>query len=224
MLAANQGDSPVACAALEKLCRSYWQPLYSFVRRKGYSEADAQDLTQDFFQRLLERKYLKLADRGRGKFRTFLLNSLQHFLVNEWERAHTVKRGGGRTILSWDAATAEAQYQADAATQLTPEKLYERRWAATVLQHVLSRLREEAVAAGKGDSFEKMKQFFWGEAGSGSYAELAAAQGLTENAARVAMHRLRQRYRQLLTAEIAQTVAHPDEIEEEIRYLFRAVG
>jgi RNA polymerase sigma-70 factor (ECF subfamily) len=224
VLAAGDSSAPATRDALETLCRTYWYPLYAFACRKGYNETDAQDVIQEFFQRLLEKKYLQLADRKRGKFRTFLLSSLQHFLVNEWTRARAAKRGSGRPMVSWDSATAEGLYECDATTDLTPEKIYEQRWAVTLLERVLTRLQQEVIADGKGEAFEQMKIFLWGEAKTGSYGDLARNLGLTENAARVAVHRLRQRYRQLLRAEIAHTVAHPDDIDDEIRYLFRALS
>jgi len=219
VLAAGQRDSPQAAEALERLCRAYWYPLYAHVRRRGYSPEDAQDLTQEFFARVLAKHWLSTADRSRGRFRTFLLGAFSHFLANEWHRARCEKRGGGQELVSWDQATAENRYLAEPVDDLTPEKIFQKRWAATLLEQVLSRLREEHVAAGKRDFFEAVKDFLWGEKNTLSQANLAVALGLSEGALKVAVHRLRRRYRELLRAEIAQTVAGPDEIDEELREL-----
>jgi RNA polymerase sigma-70 factor (ECF subfamily) len=219
VLAAGCGDSPQAAEALERLCRTYWYPLYAHVRRRGYSPEDAQDLTQEFFARLLAKHWLSTADRSRGRFRTFLLGAFSHFLANEWHRAHCEKRGGTQELVSWDQAAAENRYLAEPVDNLTPEKIYQKRWAATLLEQGLSRLREEHVAAGKSEFFEAVKAFLWGEKNTLSQANLAVALGLSEGALKVAVHRLRRRYRELLRAEIAQTVAGPDEIDEELREL-----
>jgi RNA polymerase sigma-70 factor (ECF subfamily) len=224
VLAAGDSCAPAADAALDQLCRTYWSPVYAFVRCRGHAEADARDLTQEFFRRLLEKKYLKRANPERGRFRSFLISALKHFLINEWAAAQTARRGGGQTVLSWDAETAEAQFQHDAATSLSPEKAYEKQWAIALLHTVLTRLEKEAEAEGKAGAFELMKDFLWGEAKHGSYDALAARLNSNANAVRVAVHRLRKRYGQLLCDEIAQTVNDPAEVEEEIRYLFRAVG
>lgn len=219
VLAAREADSPQAAEALEELCRIYWYPLYAYVRRRGYSPDDAQDLTQEFFARLLAKRWLDAADRSRGRFRTFLLGAFSHFLANEWHRANREKRGGGRGLVSWDQAMAESRYLAEPADALTPDKIYEKRWAATLLELVLTRLQAEQVAAGKKDLFEEVKNLLWGEKSTHSQAELAANMGLSEGALKVAIHRLRRRYRELLRAQIAQTVARPDEIDDELRAL-----
>ncbi len=219
VLAAGDASSPEAQSALERLCRAYWYPLYAHVRRHGYSPEDAQDLTQEFFARLLTKHWLSTADRNRGRFRTFLLGAFSHFLANEWHRARCEKRGGGREQVSWDQAMAENRYLAEPADELTPEKIYQKRWAATLLEKVLSQLRAEHVAAGKDAFFEVAKDFLWGEKNTVPQAELAAEFGLSEGALRVAVHRLRRRYRELLRAEIAQTVASPDQVDEELREL-----
>ena len=222
VLAAGDASSTAARAALEQLCRTYWYPIYAHVRRRGYAPEDAQDLTQEFFARLLAKQWLGMVDRSRGRFRTFLLGAFSHFLANEWHRARCEKRGGGQPLVSWDQATAENRYRAEPVDNLTPEKIYQKRWAATLLEQVLSRLREEHVAAGKRAFFEAVKAFLWGEKNTLSQARLAADLGLSEGALKVAVHRLRRRYRELLRAEIAQTVAGPDEVDEELREL-RAV-
>jgi RNA polymerase sigma factor (sigma-70 family) len=219
VLAAGNTSSPEAQSALERLCRTYWYPLYAHVRRRGYSPEDAQDLTQEFFARLLAKHWLSTADRNRGRFRTFLLAAFSHFLANEWHRAQCEKRGGGCEQVSWDQAMAENRYLAEPADELTPEKIYQKRWAVTLLEQVLSQLRAEHVAAGKDAFFEAAKDFLWGEKNTVPQAELAAELGLSEGALRVAVHRLRSRYRELLRAEIAQTVASPDQVDEELHEL-----
>lgn len=219
VLQAGQGDSAVASAALEELCRAYWYPLYAFVRRQGHSPEEAEDLTQSFFERLLEKDYIKLADPERGKFRSFLLSALKNFLTNDWERSTQQKRGGGRLLISWDQASVERRYQMEPVDQLSPEKLYEKQWAMTLLEHVLARLREEQVAAGRELFFEGVKNRLWGDTSSTGYAELGARLGLTEVALKVAVHRLRLRYRELLREETGRTVAAPFEVQEELEGL-----
>jgi len=220
ILAAGDASSPVAHAALEALCRTYWYPLYAYVRRKGYAAEDAQDLTQEFFARLLARNYLNVADRNKGKFRSYLLGSLEHFLAREWTKAHAQKRGGGQAVHSLDETDAENRYLLEPAHALTAEKIFDRRWATTLLGQAMSRLREECVANHKGDLFGKVESLLSGEKGEASYAEVGAALKMSEGAIKVAVHRLRQRYGELVRAEIAQTVATPEEADEELRYLF----
>jgi len=220
VLAAGRDSSPAATDALEQLCRAYWYPLYAYVRRKGYDADDAQDLTQEFFARLLARNYLSVADRHKGKFRSFLLGSLEHFLAREWTKAHAQKRGGGKTVLSLDETDAENRYLLEPAHELTAEKVFDRRWATTLLDQAMSRLREECVANHKGDLFGKVESLLSGEKGEACYADVAAALKMSEGAIKVAVHRLRQRYSELVRAEIAQTVATPEEAAEELRYLF----
>ena len=224
VLAAGAAERTGAREALEKLCRCYWPPLYAYIRRRGYGPEDAEDLTQEFFQRLLEKDYLRLADQKRGRFRTFLLTSMQHFLINEWERQSALKRGGGQAQISWDRDAAEAFYLSEKSDQLSPEKIFERRWAVSLLEQVLSKLRQEYTRAGKAQLFDGLKDFLWGDTENASYAELAKGLAATEGALRVAMHRLRHRYRELLRAEIANTVADASEIEDEIRHLFEALA
>jgi DNA-directed RNA polymerase specialized sigma24 family protein len=220
VLAAGDTERPQARSALEKLCRAYWYPLYAYVRRKGYTAEDAQDLTQEFFARLLARNYLSVADRNRGKFRSFLLGSLEHFLAREWTKAHAQKRGGGQAPLSLDETAAENRYLLEPAHELTAEKIFARRWATTLLDQAMARLREECVANRKGELFAKVENFLSGEKGEASYADIAAALGMSEGAIKVAVHRLRQRYGELVRAEIAETVATPEEADEELNYLF----
>ncbi len=219
VLEAGKGDSPAALAALEELCRTYWYPLYAFVRRQGHSPEEAEDLTQSFFERLLEKDYVKLANPARGKFRSFLLSALKNFLTNEWARSTQQKRGGGRALLSWDQASAEGRYQMEPIDELTPEKTFEKQWAMTLLEQVLSRLKQEQVAAGREHFFEEVKSRLWGEKAPMGYAALAGEFELTETALKVAVHRLRLRYRELLREEIGRTVANPLEVREEMEAL-----
>jgi RNA polymerase sigma factor (sigma-70 family) len=209
---------------LARLCEDYWFPLYAFVRRSGYEAADAEDLTQEFFARLLEKQCLAAADPQRGKFRCFLLAALKHFLANEWNRAHAQKRGGRQGVMSIDFQAAEDRYRLQAADTLTPERLYERRWALTLLEHVLGQLREEMAREGNSALFDQLKELLTGQSGSRSYAEIANELSTTEGAIKMAVHRLRRRYRTLLKAQIAQTVAGPEDWEDELRHLFAAVA
>jgi RNA polymerase sigma-70 factor (ECF subfamily) len=204
---------------LEKLCRTYWYPLYAFVRRQGHEVEEAQDLTQEFFARLLAKNYLALADPGRGRFRTFLLASLKNFLANEWRRLSRPKRGGGQQFIPLDAETAEGRYSLEPADESSPDKLYEKRWAAILLEQAMDRLREEFSATGRAQLFEELKLWIWGEKNAVSQTEVAKRLSMSEGAVNVAVHRLRRRYRELLREEIAHTVANPVEIEEELRYL-----
>jgi RNA polymerase sigma-70 factor (ECF subfamily) len=224
VLLAGQTQVPQAEAALESLCRSYWYPLYAYIRRQGHSPQDAQDLTQEFFARLLEKKYLKLAARERGRFRSFLLKSLNHFLVNDWVRGQAQKRGGGQTLLSLDEEAAERKYQQEPASALPPESLYDRRWAVTLLERAVERLGEDYLAAGKGDLFARLKGWLTSEGSVQSYRELAGPLGLSVGAVKVAVHRLRQRFRDTVRAEIAQTVATPEEVDEELRCLMACLS
>jgi RNA polymerase sigma-70 factor (ECF subfamily) len=221
VLAACSSTIPGAREALEKLCSGYWYPLYAYVQRRGYDTHEAQDLTQEFFTCFLASDALGTVNQEKGRFRSFLLAAMNHFLTNEWKRSQTLKRGAGITLLSFDKATAEESYRLEPTTELTPEKLYERRWTLTLLDHVLGRLREEYVIAGKGELFEQLRTFLSDAKGALSYADAAARTGLSEAAARQVVHRLRKRYRELIRAEIAQTVREPQEIDDEIRHLFQ---
>lgn len=222
VLAAGRRSTPQADRALEELCRTYWYPLYAFVRRQGYSKEDAEDLTQGFFARFLARNYLEGLSSEKGRFRAFLLVALKHFLANEYDRAGRQKRGGGVAPLSLDWQDADTRYQIDPADQLSPDKLYDRAWAVTLLEQVITRLRDECAAEGKGKVFEQLKPFLMAGQSDIPYAEAAGKLGLNEGAARVAVHRLRKRYRELLRGEISQTLSDPADVEEEMRALFRA--
>lgn len=219
VLAAGHSSVPGAQEALQMLCRTYWYPLYAFVRRQGQSPHDAQDLTQEFFARLLEKNYLRLADPDRGKFRTFLLGSLKNFLVNEWKQAGRLKRGGGVEFLSIDANVAENRFAAEPANESNPDAAYEQRWAVTLIEQVLATLRQEFNDADKIRLFEELSGFIWGDKSTASYAEIAGHLNLTEGTVKVAVHRLRQRFRELLRAEVAHTVARPEDIDDELRHL-----
>ena len=209
--------------ALEELCRIYWYPLYAFVRRQGCNAHDAQDLTQEFFRQLIEKQWLGSVERGRGRFRSFLLVAIRHFLANEWDRARAQKRGGGAEIIALDALTAEQRYALEPADAVTPEKLFERRWALEILNQSLQRLRGEFEASGRGRIFEELKPTLTGDAGA-SYAEIGERLHASESAVKAAAHRLRQRYREVIRAEIAETVEDPTEIDDELEFLFAALG
>jgi RNA polymerase sigma factor, sigma-70 family len=217
------GDSPQAIAALETLARAYWYPLYAYVRRNGKSQHDAQDLTQAFFARLLERGYIQHADRNQGRFRTFLLSSLKNFLFNERERENREKRGGGQKVLSLDEETAETRLALEPFVEQPPDSLYDRGWAATLLERALTSLRAEFEQSGKLDLYERLKVFVWGDKSALSYAEMGVQLCMTEGAVKVSVHRLRQRYGELLRAEVAQTVSTPEEVNEELRYLVSVI-
>jgi len=224
VLATADPDSPQAGAALEQLCQTYWYPLYVYVRRRGYSPEDAQDLTQEFFAVFLRNQKFGLADRGRGRFRTFLLHALEHFLVNEWKRNQRLKRGGGAQCLSLDTEQGERRYAQEPAGTMTPARAYEQRWAMTLLEQVLTSLEREYTAAGGTRVFKELAELLWGKDTGVSYAQIAERLSMTEGAVRGAMHRLRERYRARLRAEVAHTVAEPGEVEEELRYLIQVVS
>ncbi len=219
VLSATDTSAPGSREALETLCCTYWYPLYAYTRRKGYSPEDAQDLTQGFFARFLEKNYLDDVDRGKGKFRSFLLASLEHFLTNEWRDARAQKRGGGRPLVSLDAALAEDRYRLEPVEPLTPEKVFERRWAFTVLEMAMERLREEYEAQGKAALYAELKSAISSEAEQASYAEKAARLNQTVNAVKMAALRLRRRYRELLRAEVANTLGDESEVDQELRHL-----
>ncbi len=222
VLTAGQKASARSTDALTSLCEMYWYPVYAFIRRQGCRAEEAGDLTQEFFTRLLEKGYLHDADPARGRFRTFLCTSVRHFLSNERDRARALKRGGGQPSISFDAETAEGHYQLEPRDDLTPEKLFDRRWAMLLLERALVRLQEEHVLAGKADLFRHLKGFL--SAGSGPYRDAADALGMTEGAVKVAVHRLRRRFRDALVEQIAETVANPSEIDAEIAFLLKAVS
>jgi DNA-directed RNA polymerase specialized sigma24 family protein len=224
VLAAGERDSPPAVDALEKLCRAYWYPLYACIRRRGCSAQDAEDLTQGFFAVLLAGNYLARADRERGRFRTFLLTAFNNFLHNEHDRSTALKRGGGREIVSWDEHTAEGRYAREPVGGLSPEQIYEKRWVATLLERVLGRLRGEFDTTECRELFDQLKAHLWGEDEAIPYAQLSGQFAMTVSALKVTVHRLRRRYRDLLREEIAQTVADPAEIDDEIQYLIRVTS
>jgi RNA polymerase sigma factor (sigma-70 family) len=224
VLSTADQDSPEAAAALEQLCRTYWFPLYAYVRRTGYSPEDAEDLTQQFFARFVEKRSFGVANPARGRFRTFLLKSLQHFLADDWRRAHRVKRGGGVLQVPLDAVAAESRYLAEITDTMTPERAYEQHWASTLLEQVLEQMHQDYSRAGKKQLFEALEDLLWGPDPEVCYAVLAKNLGLTEGALRGAVFRLREHYRERLRAEVAHTVSAPGEIDAELHYLKSVIG
>jgi RNA polymerase sigma-70 factor (ECF subfamily) len=218
VIQASGAPTPEGDAALDYLCRHYWYPLYAYVRRLGWGPDDAQDLTQQFFARFLERKYLGLADPERGKFRTFLLTSLKHFLADEWAKLKTQKRGSGR-VASWESFDPEQRYLNEPKDSATPDRLYEKRCAGMLLESVLNHLRVEYDETGRGAEFEQLKAFVWGEGNPGTYAEVGLRMKIGESAAKVAVHRLRKRFRGQLREEVSRTVASPEDVDAELRHL-----
>jgi RNA polymerase sigma-70 factor (ECF subfamily) len=223
VLAAGETETTRAQQALSRLCQTYWYPLYAYVRRRGSNPQDAEDLTQDFFARLLRKKSLSHLTREGGRFRSFLLTSLNRFLTDEWRRAHAQKRGGGQ-VISLDAGSAESRYGLEPADRHTPETLYDRAWALVLLESVFHRLRDEYARAGKAALFDELKSCLTGQRSAIPYAELASRLNHPENTLKTHVHRLRQRYRELLREEVGQIVASPNEIEEELRLLFCALA
>ena len=224
VLSAQDKDSKQSAVALEKLCGAYWFPLYAFVRRQGRSPHDAQDLTQEFFARLLEKEFLKAAAQEKGKFRTFLLVALKRFLANEWDKQRAQKRGGRVQIVSIDEELAESRFAAEPANNLQPDLIFDRQWAVTLLDRTMTNLQTEYVASGRAKLFELLRGCLGREESALPYATIAAQLNLTEAAVKMAVQRLCARYREILRAEIADTVATPAEIEEEIRHLFSTFG
>ncbi len=224
VLAAGQPDSPQAAAALEELCRAYWLPVYLYVRQQVGDAHESQDLTQAFFARLLQKQAIAVADPQRGRFREFLLTACRHFLSNEWQTLRAQKRGGGQRVLSLDFDSGESRFAIAAVDRQTPERLYERQWAVTLLERVLAALCSEFESKGKRAQFEVLKVHLTGRNAAESYAQAAAQLGMSEGAVKVAVHRLRSRYRAVLRAEIGETVSGPEEVEDEIRRLFLVLG
>jgi RNA polymerase sigma-70 factor (ECF subfamily) len=224
VLKAARSDTTRAHEALEHLCRMYWYPIYHFVRRRGHSTHDAQDLTQEFFARLLEKHWIAHADQSRGRFRSFLLLVLKRFLASEWNKAQAKKREGNRRCLPLPLDTAETRYARELADTATPEQAFEKQWALTLLETVLRQLRSDYESDGKGRLFETLKPCLMGSRESQPYAELAALLEMSEGAVKVAVHRLRERYRERLKAEIAHTVASPSDVDAELRHLFRVLA
>jgi len=223
VLTAGRSDAPQAQDALERLCRTYWHPLYAYVRRRGYSPVDAEDLTQAFFAWLLERNWLARADQERGRFRSFLLTSISNFVANEWDKARAEKRGGGR-VVSLQREEAEKYCGWEPADNLTPEQSFEWRWALALLDEVMKRLSSDFAQDGKGELFQTLKPCLLGEREAQPYSALAAQLGMTEGSVKVAVHRMRQRYRQLLREEIGNTVANQKEVEDEMKHLFAVLA
>ena len=219
MLAAKEGDDVFASEALEKLCRTYWPPLYAFIRREGHSEAEAKDLTQEFFLRLVSGELLQRLRHQRGKFRSFLLTFLKHFLSEQRGKGKAQKRGGGKVIVSLDELTDQSPFLHELADHRSPDQIFELRWAQTMCQLVLDRLREEYVVAGKADLFDVLKDLQPREIGSPTYLHIGKRFGMTEAAVKSAVQRMRRRHREILRQEIANTVTEPAEIADEIRHL-----
>jgi len=222
VLAAGKRSTPQSAHALEELCRAYWFPLYVYVRRRGYSKEDAEDLTQAFFARLLEKNDFANVNSERGRFRAFLLASLKHFLANEWDKSQRRKRGGGSVHLSLDWQTADTKFQVAATNQPGPEQAFDREWAVTLLAKVIGRLQAENETNGHGKLFGQLKMFLTTAKGESSYHHAAKNLDMDQTAVRVAVHRLRKRYRQLLRDEISQTLSNPADQDEEMRSLFKA--
>lgn len=223
VLTAGRRDTTRAQAALEQLCRSYWHPIYHYIRRRGYGAEDAEDLTQGFLAGLIERDAIARADPERGRFRSFLLGSLKNFLADAWDKAHAEKRGG-LPSLPLDFRAEETRLGEPPDEALTPDQAYERRWAITLLEQVYGRLAAEFEREGRHAQFNALRVALAGRRGDVPYAEISRQTGMTEGAVKVAVHRLRQRYRTLLRETIAQTVATPEEVEDELRYLLRVLG
>ena len=224
VLAAGRNDTTHAQDALENLCQTYWYPLYAYVRRRGHSAEDAKDLTQAFFARLLQRNWVGAADRERGRFRTFLLTAMSRFLSDEWDKLRAQKRGGLVEHVPVQLDTAETRYGHEPVDEATPEQCYERQWTLALLDAVLKRLGAEYDREGKTDWFAVLNSCLIGDSETQPYSKLAATLKTSEGAVKVAVHRLRKRYRQLLRAEISQTIATPEEVDDELRHLFAVLG
>jgi RNA polymerase sigma factor (sigma-70 family) len=223
VLAAGNQEQAQSRAALASLCQSYWYPLYAYVRRRGYPSHQAEDLTQEFFVRLLSSRYLDRADPNKGQFRAFLLSSLKYFLTDEWDRNHAQKRGSGLALLPFEISDGEVLYQREPVNDETPERIYERRWARTLLNRVLKGLRDEFEQYGRVEHFNRLKVYLLDQ-GEVPYKELASQLDSSEGALRVRIHRLRKRYRDLLRAEIAETVDDASQVDGELRYLAAALA
>ena len=223
VLDAGRDSSPTSEQALAALCETYWYPLYAFVRRQGYESSDAQDLTQGFFARLLEKRDLASVNRDKGRFRSFLLASLKHFVINEWDKARAVKRGGGQPQLSLEFDAAESRYSIEPRHGQTAEAIFDREWALTLLEQVRARLAAEHTSDERRPQYEQLHVYLTGETAVSAYREVGERLGLTEGAVKVAVHRLRVRFRELLREQISHTVATEAEIDDEIRALFSAL-
>lgn len=224
VLQAADSSAPDSLQSLEKLCQTYWYPLYAYVRRTGCSPEAAEDLTQGFFTQFLEKKYLSSVDPNKGRFRSFLLASLKHFCAKEWRRQNAQKRGGHCPAVSLDALTAEERYRLEPVERMTAEDIYERRWAMTVLHAAFEKLSEECRTSGKESLYGELKGALSGDADLRAYSEIAVRLSLSVDAVKAAVHRLRQRYRELLRAEVANTVADSTEVDQELRHLFAVLS
>lgn len=224
VLLAGQSGSPLCREALESLCRSYWSPIYAFLHRQGYAPADAKDLTQEFFARFLEKNFLSSVNPAKGKFRSFLLASLKHFLANEWDRAHAEKRGGKYSFVSLDEQTVEGCYHVEPPSTITAEELFDRQWALTVFDETLRNLKAQWEADGKAARFEELYVYLSSEPAAGAYAAIGARLHMTNEAVAAEVHRMRKQYGELLRKEIGRTVSSPAGIEEEMRFLRSVFG
>ena len=224
VLAAADPAAPDRCGAMAHLCENYWYPLYAYVRRRGNSAHEAEELTQEFFARLIEKEFIRNTDPEKGRFRAFLLVCLKRFLANEWDRARAEKRGGKKSIFSIDFHDADERYRREPAHGLTPERIFERRWALGLLEQALGQLAREMTDSGKGHVFEKLKGCLMAEADTPTHDRMASELGLSPGAVKVRVHRLRQRYRRILRERIAMTLSDPAEVDDEIRRLFSALG
>lgn len=221
MRLAGEANEQQASAALEKLCRLYWYPLYAFARRSGKDPETAKDLTQGFFAHLLEINLIGRVDRSAGRFRSYLLTAFRNYIGQEHRKSQAQRRGGGRELVSIDAEDAEGRYHLEPITQTDPEKLFEHRWAVSLVERVLQRIEQELNEAGKGNQFQRLQGFLIGDKGQPTYAEIAADLGLREGALRVIVHRMRERYREMIREEVAQTVSDSSEFEDEMRHFIR---
>ena len=224
VLSAKDKESARSGQALEALCRTYWYPLYAYARRTGQSPADAEDLTQGFFACLLEKDYLRTVAPDKGRFRAFLLTALKRYMANEWDRRHAAKRGGFAAVVPLDTAVAESRFATEGTHQVPPDVLFDRQWALTLLERTMARLQEEYAATGRSELFEHLRSSLTKEETALPYVEIGAQLHLTEAAVKMAVHRLRARYREVLLREIGETVSSPEELEEELRQLFSAFG
>jgi RNA polymerase sigma factor (sigma-70 family) len=224
VLAAGQSATIDAREALEQLCRTYWYPLYFYLRRCGSSPEDAEDLVQEFFARLLSKDYLGRADPQKGRFRSFLLSGIKNLLCDQHDRSNRIKRGGGKPVVSLDAPSAEARYQLEPVDGSAPDRAFDRSWATALLERAATRLRTEYAQSGRTELFEQLTDFRLDQESQVSYVEAARQLGLSQSAVRSAIYRLRQRHRELVREEIAQTLADPAELEEEVRYLLRVIN
>jgi RNA polymerase sigma-70 factor (ECF subfamily) len=224
VLSAQDSHGSRSRQALESLCRTYWYPLYSFARRAGHSPPDAEDLTKGFFARLLEKDYLKAAASDKGRFRTFLLVAIKRYMANEWDRQHAQKRGGFAAVVPIDQDLAETRFASELTHHLSPDVLFERQWAMTLLDRTMTQLQQEYAASGRAELFDCLRRCLAKDESALPYTEIASRLKVTEASIKMAVHRLRVRYREILQHEIAQTVSTHEEIEEEIRHLFSAFG